>query len=264
MNNFQETEAPNKSLAKALEILDAFSTEHPERGIHELGRALKINPTTVYRVVRTLYNAGYLEQNKQTLSYSLGPEVLKLANIYSYHNPLPLVAQRVFESYTSRFEHNFFLATLSRFEVIYLAVLDGKGPIKVAVTPGFSLPLHSNALGKLLLAYKDERYVQEFLSKKTMEAFTPRTISRPEDLLKQLAVVRHQGYAINDGEQFEEIGAVAVPLYSPTGDPVNLAVSLTYPRHLLQDGTLKMDTLIKLGREVANEIAQRSELSNWS
>ena len=104
---------------------------------HALGRALKINPTTVYRVVRTLYNAGYLEQNKQTLSYSLGPEVLKLANIYSYHNPLPLVAQRVFESFTSRFEHNFFLATLSRFEVIYLAVLDGKGPIKVAVTPVF-------------------------------------------------------------------------------------------------------------------------------
>ena len=75
--------------------------------------------------------------------------------------------------------------------------------------------------------------------------------------------MRKQGFAINDGEQFEEIGAVAVPLYSPTGEPVNLAVSLTYPRLFLKEGHLKLDELIALGREVANEIAQRSELSNW-
>ncbi len=263
MNPPRETEPPNKSLAKALEILDAFSTEHPERGIHELGRELGINPTTVYRVVRTLYNAGYLEQNKQTLNYALGPEVLKLANIYTYHNPLPLVARRVFESYAARFEHNFFLATLSRYEVIYLAVMDGKGPIKVAVTPGFSLPLHSNALGKLLLAYKDKAYVQEFINKNTLETFTPRTVSQPDALLAQLEQIRQQGYAVNDGEQFDEIGAVAVPLYGPNLKPVNLAVSLTYPRQFLLEGRLKLDELLELGREIADEIAQRSELSSW-
>lgn len=263
MSSSREIEPPNKSLAKALEILDAFSTEHPERGIHELGRELKINPTTVYRVVRTLYNAGYLEQNKKNQNYSLGAEVLKLANIYTYHNPLPLVAQRVFETYTSKFEHNFFLATLSRFEVIYLAVLDGKGPIKVAVTPGFSLPLHSNALGKLLLAYKDPAYVQEFLSKKTLEVFTPRTVAKPEALLEQLEEVRKRAYAVNDGEQFEEIGAVAVPVYGPQRKPVNLAVSLTYPRLYLQEKRLNLDEMIALGREIADEIAERAELSNW-
>lgn len=258
------SEQPNQTLAKALEALDAFSAERPKRGIRELGRELGINPTSVYRIVKTLCNSGYLEQNALGQSYSLGPKVLKLASLYSLQNPLPSVARKVFESFSNRFEHNFYLGMLSRFEVIYLAVLDSRGPIKIVVEPGVSIALHSTALGKVLLAYKNDEYIQEFIKRNSLEAFTPRTLSKPEDLLKQLKEIRKQGYAINDGEQYDSIGAVGVPLYGPNGSPVNLAVSLTYPRHLVYEGQLNIEELIALGREIANEITRRCDVSNWS
>lgn len=257
-------EQPTQTLAKAIEVLDAFSTEHSERGIRELSRELGLNSTTVYRIVRTLCNAGYLEQNRENQCYTLGPKVLKLANIYVFNNPLPSVARKVFESYSDRFAHNLYLATLSQDEVIYLAVLDGRGPIKIAVEPGLSLPLHSNALGKVLLAYKDEKSIQKYLKNNPLKIFTPRTLSKPEDLIKQLNEIRNQGYAINDGEQFDYIGAIAVPLFGHNGQPVNLAVSLTFPRHLIYDGSLNIDELIALGREIAIEITLRCDVTNWS
>ncbi len=51
-------EQTNQTLAKALEVLDAFSAEHTERGIRELGRELGINPTTIFRFVHTLCNSA--------------------------------------------------------------------------------------------------------------------------------------------------------------------------------------------------------------
>ncbi|MCC6146239.1 MAG: IclR family transcriptional regulator [Anaerolineaceae bacterium] len=264
MKNIPDEKQPNQTVAKALEVLDAFSAEHTERGIRELGRELGINPTTVFRIVRTLCNAGYLEQNKGGQSYSLGPKVLRLATSYSFHNPLPAVAKKVFEGFSNRFEHNLFLGTLSQFEVIYLAVLVGRGPIKIAVEPGQSFPLYSTAMGKVLLAHADDGYVGEFLKKVPLRVFTSRTLSTPQALLQQLEEIREKGYAINDGEQYDAIGAVGVPLYKSGDPPINLAVSLTYPRHLVQDGRLNIEELIALGREIVSEIARRSDMSNWS
>jgi IclR family KDG regulon transcriptional repressor len=257
-------EQPNQTLAKALEVFDAFSTEHIEWGIRELARELEINPATVYRIVRTLCNKGYLEQNSINQSYFLGPKVLKLANLYTIRNPLSSVAKKVFESFADRFEHNLYLGMLSQYEMIYLAVSDGRGPVKIAVEPGLTLPLHSNAIGKVLLAYEDDKSIQEYLEKNPLKAFTPRTLSRPEDLIKQLKEIRERGYAINDGEQFDSVGAVAVPLFGQKGQPVNLGISLTYPRHLIYDGSLNIDELIALGREIASEITHRCDVSNWS
>jgi DNA-binding IclR family transcriptional regulator len=207
--------------------------------------------------------AGYMEQNPETQNYSLGPKVLKLANIYNYHFPLPTIAKRVFESYEDRFEHNFYLATLNHYEVIYLAVHSGRGPLKVAAEPGLSLPLHSNALGKLLLAQKSDEFIKGFLQNTSLTSFTSRTISDPKMLWDQLMEARIKGFAINDGEQYDAIGAVAVILYGGKKQLLNLALSLTYPRHYVHDGTLTIPDLIELGREIADELTQRCDLSSF-
>jgi len=257
------SEHPHKTLAKALEVLEAFSANQDTWGVRELSREVEINPATVYRILQTLKNKGYLEQNEDQ-SYSLGPQVLKLANLYSARNPLPAIAKKVFESFADRFEHNLYLGMLNQFEVIYLAVLDGRGPIKIAVEPGLSLPLHSNAMGKVLLAFEDKEFIEKFLENNQLKTFTARTISGPEELLKQLEVIRQQGYAINDGEQFDSVGAVAVHLSAPERHPINLAVSLTYPRHFTHNGTLNIDTLITLGQEIAQEIKNRCNINDYT
>jgi IclR family KDG regulon transcriptional repressor len=262
VKNTPDEKQLNQTVAKVLEVLDGFSGEHKERGIRELGRELGLNPTTVFRIVRTLCNAGYLDQNKADRSYSLAPKVLRLAYSYSYHNPLPTVAKKVFESFSHKFDHNLYLGTLNQFEAIYLAVLVGRSPLNIMVEPGQSFPLHSTAMGKVLLAHAEDSYIQEFLKKVPLRAFTPRTLSTPQALLQQLEEIREKGYAINDGEQYDAIGAVGVPLYKPGDPPVNLVVSLTYPRHLVYEGHLNIEEMIALGREIVSEIAKRYDSSN--
>jgi DNA-binding IclR family transcriptional regulator len=250
-------EQPNRSLAKGLILLELFDYEQPEWGVRDLSRETGMDAATVYRLVKTLHNLGYLEQDPETQRYSLGPKIMQLASLYVHRNPLPIVGTKVFNLFSNRFEHNFYLATLRNYDVIYLAVLDGRGSIKVAVRAGGTTELHSTALGKILLAYQDDEFIQDFLIRRELEARTVRSITNPDELWRQIETIRRQGYSFNDGEQFEDIAAVGVPVRNRQ-DKVIAGVSLAFPRMLLSDGRLHIEALIPLAHEVANEIAMRS------
>ncbi len=256
MKQREPDQMPNQNLARAVQILDMFSLRRPEWGIRELGRELGINPSTVYRMVTTLYQAGYLERNADTQLYSLGPKVMKLASLYTHFNPLPSLARRVFENYAHRFGYNYYLGSLVHYEMVYLAVFDGQGPIKIVVEPGGTTAIHTTAIGKILLANKPDEFIRQFLDTSELKQYTPRSISDPDRLWEQIQLIRQQGYAINDGEHYDEVGSVGVPVRDSRGR-INLAVSLAYPRHLIYEKRLMLDELVSLAKEVANEIAIR-------
>ncbi len=247
-------ESKSQALDNAIQVLDHFTLENPEWGVRELGRALGMSPTKIYRVVSTLRTAAYLDQNPETQRYTLGPKVVKLAGIYTRLNPLPKIAQSIFEKYTDRFEFNFYLGRLNNYEMIYLAVLDGRGPLKIVVDPGGSTTLHSTALGKVLLAYQNESFLAGFLEMASLSGFTGRTITDPKSLMTELNQIRTRGYAVNDGEHYDSIGAVGVPVLEKSGH-VHLGVSLAYPRNLLLQDNLEIDNLVDLAKCIAEEIS---------
>ncbi|MDD5367851.1 MAG: IclR family transcriptional regulator [Anaerolineaceae bacterium] len=256
MTKIAYDQQPNQALAKALEILNAFSEDKPTWGIRELGRELGINPTTIHRLVTTLVNAGYLERSPERQTYSLGPRVLKLADVYHHFNPLPTVARKVFETYADRFEHTLYLGCLNNYEVIYLAIQDGRAPIKVTIEPGASTGLHSTALGKILLANQTDEFISDFINSHRLSTFTQRTITNPETLWDQIREIRECKYAVNDGEQYPDVGSLGVPV--PENAHQSLyAVSLAYPRHLITENRLTIESLVPLAREIARDIAIR-------
>jgi IclR family pca regulon transcriptional regulator len=259
MNPLLTKSQPSKTLAKGIMILESFSAVQPDWGIRDLARELGFHPAIVHRLVATLHNAGYLEQDPQSRRYALGPRVMKLAALYTQQNPLQAIARKVFESFSDRFEYNFYLGTLSAgFEVIYLAALDGRGPIKIVVEAGGRINLHTTALGKMLLALQHDEYIQEFIEVTQLERFTPRTITDPQTLWAQIRQIRRSGFAVNDGEHYEEVAAVAVPL-SLRARPFKASISLAYPRLLVPTDLPPIEELVAIAREIADQITRRSE-----
>lgn len=251
--------SPNQSLAKGLKILESFTQQHPEWGVRELSRELGINPTTIHRLVATFQMAGYLEQNSETRRYRLGSKLVKLASLYTHLNPISMRARQVFERYKDSFDYNFYLGQLNGFEVIYTTVVDGHGPIKVVVEPGGIVTLHTTALGKVLLAFQEKAFIDSFVAQSSLEARTARSISDPDVLSQQLCQIREQGYAINNGEDFDDVGAVGVPIFDQLG-LVHYGVSLAYPRHVIKEGRVQIGELVGLARNIANDIAPHMRL----
>lgn len=247
------TQPPTQTLAKGLKILEVFSAQQPTWGIRDLARELDMNPATVSRMVHTLKSAGYLTQDPETQRYALGPVVMKLASLYMHQNPLPEVARRIFESYAERFEYNFYLGTLSHYQVIYLAVLDGRGRIKVMVETGGSTGLHTTALGKVLLAFQSDEFIDTFIKHSGLLPFSKNSITNADVLWQQIREIRRTRLAINKGEHFEDIAAIAAPVFGRHGQII-AGVSMAYPRYLYPDLDAYEAQLAPLLREIAGEI----------
>lgn len=248
------SEHGNQSLARGLTILEAYTAKKPSWGVRELGRELGLDAATTYRLVSTLAKLGYLEQNPKTQKYQLGPKVVRLAANYATQNSLIELALRVFAQYAKKFPYNFYLGVMSSYEVIYIAVYETRGPLTISTEPGQTVSLHGSAIGKLLLANESDEFIKGFLSKKPPKQITPQTVTSEKDLLRQIKEIRELGYAINKGEIYSEIAAVAAPVTAGDGSIV-AGLSLSFPLHYLDTKKLDLNEIITLAKMVADEIS---------
>jgi len=256
MNQYDNGASGNKTVVRALDIIDMFIGENTSWGVRELAREVNMHHTTIYRTLTALQQAGYLEKDIKSNKYRLGPKYLVLAESYINQNPIEQIAGDVFKMYSAKFDHNFYLGKIINNEVIYITTHEGKGPVVVSVAPGVSVELYCTALGKALLAYQDEEYIAKYFSTTTFKPFTKATITDPEKLLNELTEIRHQGYSLNFGERHEEIHSVGFPLLKD-GVKTTYAISIAYPKHYIENSTLDLQDLIDMTGEIAKEVSSR-------
>ena len=79
--NHPKKQVYNRSLERALQILDAFSFEKRELSLGDLSRDLHLPKATVYRLCSTLIKYGYLKNNEDLHTYSLGLKLFILGGV---------------------------------------------------------------------------------------------------------------------------------------------------------------------------------------
>ena len=117
------------------------------------------------------------------------------------------------------------LARLDGTDIIYLAQLPGHYPVRLVSSLGSRLPAHATALGKALLAHREQRDLDTQLHF-PLAAFTERTLTDRTRLYENLQLVRTQGVA----EDIEEVSrglfcfAIAVPSSGLPTDALSVSV----------------------------------------
>ena len=101
-------------------------------------------------------------------------------------------------------------------------------PVQVKFGPGSRVPLHASASGKIFLGYMAKRGRDRFLSQAPLIAHTPNTLIEPTRIAADLAAVRENGYAVDNGE-FLRVSCVAVPVRN-SDNKVVAAVAMSAPQ----------------------------------
>ncbi|WP_435842278.1 IclR family transcriptional regulator [Streptomyces cyaneofuscatus] len=164
--------------------------------------------STAHRLARTLLGAGFLEQDPRTARYRLGPAVTELGRLSYHQRGLDLAVPE--------------LADLAERTgaTADLALRSGPHAVIVAggsVTPkvGLRRPLHSTALGKVLLAWaRPGEGGPESLP--PLPAFTDRTIVEPAALEAELVRVG-RGLRARRREAAHGVRTLAVPVLDGAG-----------------------------------------------
>ncbi len=202
-----------QSVERAIAILKSFSLEKPERGVSELSRELNLHKSTVSRLMGTLEQGGLLARNAETERYHLGMELIGLASQVVSYRDVREVARPFLRQLTEACQETVNLSVLDAWQVVNLEqFVPQTRRIKNVGRVGRRMCTHCTAAGKIFLADLAPSGLDQFLET-DLERFTPYTITEPDDLRRELARVREQGYATAQEELEEGLNVVAAPIY---------------------------------------------------
>jgi len=215
-----------QSVRRAISALEAIS-DAGELGVSELGRRLEVHKATASRLVATLAERGLLERDPLTERYRLGFGLIRLAGAAMAGLDIVRVAHPLLEELAERTHETVNLGVLATDSVVYIDQVTGTRSIVAVSWVGRRTPLHCSSNGKVLLAHMDP-VAREAAIDGHLEAMTPRTITDPAALAKQLDEVARRGYAQTVEELEEGLNAVAAPIRQADGE-VAAALSVSGP-----------------------------------
>jgi DNA-binding IclR family transcriptional regulator len=199
-----------RAVDRAAALLVSLGDWNGEVGVTELARRMGLHKSTASRLLATLFERGFVEQDRETGKYRLGLAIVRLGGQAEKSLDLRAIATPALQDLARQIKETATLGALENDHVVTLAWSDPSGASRNRV--GKSLPLHATAPGKVLLSHCPERDVIR-LSKIGFTPYTANTIVRVDLLLEELARVRKRGFATAFGENEPSVNAVAVPVY---------------------------------------------------
>jgi len=215
------------SVANALRLLQLLAGSGEIR-VNRAGRELGISRSTVHRLLSTLTAYGYVEQDPASRSYRPGPALTGIGIAAVQGSNLRTVARPALARLASLTNETSHLMVLRGDHVLCLDSIESTRSVRTGSRVGWSLPSHTTAGGKVLLAGLTEPEVVEIFPSETIAGTGRRRPVRRIDLLAELELVRARGYATNLGITEPDVAAVGVTLLDRHGR-ARAALAVTAP-----------------------------------
>ncbi|MEQ8232336.1 MAG: IclR family transcriptional regulator [Gammaproteobacteria bacterium] len=200
-----------RSTRRALDIFEAFETHRRPLSLSELARAACLPVSTCHAALRTLEEAGYLCQLEGRGIYPTR-RLGDLADTIRAHDPLARRLEPRLARLRDETGETVILGTRQRDVVQYLLVLESARSIRYSARAGASKPLHSSAIGKVMLGALDDAALATWLAAHPLVAVTDQTLTSADTLCADLVRSRARGHYLTRGENVADVMAVAAPL----------------------------------------------------
>ncbi|WP_200303369.1 IclR family transcriptional regulator domain-containing protein [Streptomyces adelaidensis] len=202
-----------ESLARGLTVITSFGEGRAELTLTDVAQATGLARATARRALITLEHLGYVASSDRV--FRLTPRVLGLGFPPLSMLPLPRIAAPHLAELSARVHDSASLALLTgpEEEIQYTARVATSRVMSVNITLGTRLPAYATSLGRVMLA----DLLPDVPLPSPLTPLTPHTLTDRIQLLSLLERVRHDGYALVDGELEEGLRSIAVPVRDRDG-----------------------------------------------
>jgi IclR family transcriptional regulator, KDG regulon repressor len=250
----RETTGTLRIVHAVLDVFLVLSRSGKEAGVRELARIVGVPKSTVARIVATLTQREFVQQNEVTLQYRLGPRILEITAGYYRSLELRKIAFPEMTTLAATTGESVFLGVLDGTEVVILDRVDGSEPLRMMTEPGAREPVYCTGLGKVLLAGMPEAVRELSMRKIVFQRMTDRTITSLEALREHVVRVIINGYAFDDQEFQYGASCIAVPIRE-YGGRVKAALSISGPAFRI--GASRTTQLIRMVTDAGLTISRK-------
>ena len=203
------------AVMNAATILRFLRASQGPATVTQITRAVKINPSTCFNILRTLTQADFVQFDQTAKTYQLSLGLVALARGALEHSPALHLLQPKIEDMART--HRMMVTIwrkISDDRMMLVAVAESDAPVRIHARTGTRSPLLLGASGRVFTAYCG-------LSKAVLkERFQRLRLARPLDFdayLQQLEEVRRMGWALDDGYAYPGTITIAAPVHEPGG-----------------------------------------------
>lgn len=218
------------SVLKVFGVLEALEKEK-QASLANIAQRAMTSKTTAHRLLQTMVDLGYVEQNSETEKYGLTLKLFSLAaRSLNGQSDLLRIADKAMGKLSRATGESINLGVMDKREqlVTYIHKYDSAYNLSMHSTLGLRNPLHSTSLGKAILAWRDDCEIRDRLALMDMAQQGPATITDKDAFFDQLVASRALGYAEEIEEAEAGVRCMAAAVVDHTGKSV-AAISIAFP-----------------------------------
>jgi DNA-binding IclR family transcriptional regulator len=222
--------AAEGGLDRAAAILGAFDAAHRELTLAALVARCGLPRSTTHRTADKMIRLGWLD--KPAGRYRVGNRLFEIVGLA----PIRLQLREAVLPFLQDLHHatkiTVQLGVLDGGQVLVVEKITGHRAMPMLSQVGGTIPAYCSALGRAILAYCESDVIDAALAG-DLPARTPRTLTNPIAIMRELTAVPDRGWAVDREEGNIGVSCVAAPIFGPLGEVV-AALSVTGPSQLVR------------------------------
>src|SRR5215471_2872067 len=238
-------------IARAAAILHALEEQPAGLSLGQIAQRVELARSTVQRIVAALAAEKLLIAASPTGRVRLGPTILRLAA--SARTDFVALARPFLVQLSNELNETVDLATIKKDHLIFVDQVIGPHRLRAVSAVGETFPLYCTANGKAYLAQLDEVAIARLIGT-SFERRTANTITRLDELLKELKAARKSGVAFDREEHTLGICAAGVVMRDLLGNDVAISVPVPAQRFHAQEKVIA-ERLIATRRALEEHLA---------
>ncbi|MHB1566594.1 MAG: IclR family transcriptional regulator [Acidiferrobacter sp.] len=229
-------------------LLDALAAEGGTAPLKILTAVTGLAPSTAFRILASA-QANALITRDAVGHYRFGPHAQDWAQLVHGRSDLRAIARPIMAWLRDQVQETVNLTIQQGDEVVYVERATSSRMMRVEQIIGSRAPLHTTAVGKLMLARQGEAAVRSYAVRTGLPALTAHTQSDATVLWEGARLALERGYAVDNEEAEIGVGCLGVLLRGPLPWSAGLSISAPIER--------RQESWVLLLREAARRIETR-------
>ena len=199
-----------RAVGRALEILLAFTPEDYELSPAELLKRVKLSRPTLYRLLYTLQDCGFLASVGEPQKFRLGPSVAQLAHVWTSSIDISSMAEPILKRIWDQTKETVALFLPQGEDRLCVAELPSPQPLNFKRGVGYKERIVRGATGRAIRAFSE-------IQLNELKSYIKETELKVDVVIKELELTKERGYATSHNELISGAVAVAVPFFNSHG-----------------------------------------------
>lgn len=221
------------ALQRGLQLMQQFTRDEPAHTSAALARKLQMPRASVFRMLYTLEQMGFVERGADGVTYRMGLGVLRLGFEAIASMELAEQARPVIAALCERTGYSSHLVLREGQEVVFVVKSPGRNALFHSIQVGARLPAHATVLGRVLMGHLSLADLVDIYPQEPLPQFTAQTPTTRDQLFLMIEQDRARGYGTSQGGFESGISTVVAPVVNDAKQVV-AAVSVTIPSQRIE------------------------------